>query len=131
LKAALAYPLAAASFSDEECCEALRLCRLEGWVDRLHQSDRWWRILSPGEQQRLAAARVLLHKPDYVFLDEATSALDTENEAHLYRLLTERLPKAAILSVTHRKSLAKFHRESLDIARPYEHAVAYTRPPST
>ncbi|CAN7792511.1 ABC transporter ATP-binding protein/permease [Paraburkholderia hospita] len=131
LKAALAYPLAAASFSDEECCEALRLCRLEGWVDRLHQSDRWWRILSPGEQQRLAAARVLLHKPDYVFLDEATSALDTENEAHLYRLLTERLPKEAILSVTHRKSLAKFHRESLDIARPYEHAVAYTRPPST
>jgi putative ATP-binding cassette transporter len=131
LKAALTYPAAAANFSDEECCEALRLCRLEGYVDRLHESDHWWRILSPGEQQRLAAARVLLHKPDYVFLDETTSALDTENEAHLYRLLTERLPKGAIVSVTHRKSLAKFHQETLDIARPREHAVAYTRPPST
>jgi len=130
LKAALTYPAAAANFSDEECCEALRLCRLEGYLDRLDGSDHWWRILSPGEQQRLAAARVLLHKPDYVFLDEATSALDTENEAHLYRLLTERLPKGAIVSITHRKSLAKFHQETLDIARPRENAVAYTRPPS-
>ncbi|WP_341312054.1 ABC transporter ATP-binding protein/permease [Paraburkholderia sp. IMGN_8] len=129
LKAALTYPAAAVNFSDEECCEALHLCRLEGYVDRLHESDHWWRILSPGEQQRLAGARVVLHKPDYVFLDEATSALDTENEAHLYRLLTERLPNGAIVSVTHRKSLAKFHQETLDIARPREHAVAYTRPP--
>jgi putative ATP-binding cassette transporter len=131
LKAALTYPVAATNFSDEECCETLRLCRLEGMVDRLHESDLWWRVLSPGEQQRLAAARVLLNKPDYVFLDEATSALDTENEAHLYRLLTERLPKAAIVSVTHRKSLSKFHQKSLYIARSREHAATYTRPPST
>jgi putative ATP-binding cassette transporter len=61
---------------------------------------------------------VLLHKPDYVFLDEATSALDTENEAHLYRLLTERLPKGAIVSVAQRESLAQFHQETLDIRRP-------------
>jgi putative ATP-binding cassette transporter len=94
------------------------VCRLEDYVDRLQESDHWWRILSPGEQQRLAAARVLLHKPDYVFLDEATSALDTENEAHLYRLLTERLPKGAIVSVAQRESLAQFHTETLDIRRP-------------
>ena len=131
LRAVLTYPAAAANFSDDECCEALRLCRLAGYVDRLHESDHWWRILSPGEQQRLAAARVLMHKPDYVFLDEATNALDTEDEAHLYRLLTERLPKGAIVSVTHRKSLAKFHQETLDIARAREQPVAYTRPPST
>ncbi len=86
----------------------------------MHESDHWWRILSPGEQQRLAVARVLMHKPDYVFLDEATSALDTENEVHLYRLLTERLPNGAIVSVTHSKSLANFHQETLDIARARE-----------
>jgi putative ATP-binding cassette transporter len=120
LKAALTYPSAATDFSDEACCEALRLCRLEGYVDRLHESDHWWRILSPGEQQRLAVARVLMHKPDYVFLDEATSALDTENEVHLYRLLTERLPNGAIVSVTHSKSLANSHQETLDIARARE-----------
>ena len=70
-----------------------------------------------------------MHKPDYVFLDEATSALDTENEAYLYRLLTERLPKAAIVSVTHRESLAAFHQETLDIVRARGHTVAHTPPP--
>ncbi len=118
LKAALTYPATAETFSDDDCREALRVCRLEDYVDRLQEFYHWWRILSPGEQQRLAAARVLLHKPDYVFLDEATSALDTENEAHLYRLLTERLPKGAIVSVAQRESLAQFHQETLDIRRP-------------
>jgi putative ATP-binding cassette transporter len=81
-------------------------------------------VLSPGEQQRLAAARVLLHKPDYLFLDEATSALDPDNESRLYRLFTERLPKAAIVSVAHRESLEAFHDETLEIARAGEERVA-------
>jgi vitamin B12/bleomycin/antimicrobial peptide transport system ATP-binding/permease protein len=118
LKAALTYPATAETFSDDDCGEALRVCRLGDYVDRLQESNPWWRTLSPGGQQQLAAARVLLHKPDYVFLDEATSALDTENEAHLYRLLTERLPKGAIVSVAQRDSLAQFHQETLDIRRP-------------
>jgi putative ATP-binding cassette transporter len=80
--------------------------------------------MSPGEQQRLAAARVLLHKPDYLFLDEATSALDAENEARLYHVFTERLPKAAIVSVAHRASLAAFHEETLDVERAGEPVAA-------
>ena len=118
LKAALTYPAAAETFCDDDCREALRACRLEDHVDRLQESDHWWRTLSPGEQQRLAAARVLLHKPDYVFLDEATSALDAEDEAHLYQLLIERLPRGAIVSVAQRESLVQFHQETLDIRRP-------------
>jgi putative ATP-binding cassette transporter len=117
LKAVLAYPASPETLSDVDCRDALRACRLGDYIDRLHEFDHWSRILSPGEQQRLAAARVLMHKPDYVFLDEATSALDTENEAHLYRLLTERLPKAAIVSIGQRESLAQFHQESVDIRR--------------
>lgn len=124
LKAALAYPATSDTFSDDDCREALRLCRLEDYVDRLHESAHWTRVLSPGEQQRLAAARVLLHKPDYVFLDEATSALDTENEAHVYRVMNERLPNAAIVSVAHRESLAQFHDETLIIERALEQAAA-------
>jgi vitamin B12/bleomycin/antimicrobial peptide transport system ATP-binding/permease protein len=124
LKAALAYPSSADTFTDDECREALRVCRLEGYADRLEESAHWTRVLSPGEQQRLAAARVLLHKPDYLFLDEATSALDAENEARLYHLFNERLPKAAIVSVAHRESLAAFHDETLDVARAEERAVA-------
>ncbi|QCP51212.1 ABC transporter ATP-binding protein/permease [Trinickia violacea] len=124
LKAALAYPSPADTFTDDECREALRVCRLDDYVDRLGESAHWQRVLSPGEQQRLAGARVLLHKPDYLFLDEATSALDAENEARLYHLFNERLPKAAIVSIAHRESLAAFHDETLEIERSAERAVA-------
>ncbi|SOE62291.1 putative ATP-binding cassette transporter [Burkholderia sp. D7] len=117
LKAVLTYPALPETSSDVDCRDALHACRLEDYVHRLDEFDHWSHILSPGEQQRLAVARVLMHKPDYVFLDEATSALDTENEAHLYRLLTERLPNAAIVSIAQRESLAQFHQETLDIMR--------------
>ncbi|HEV3105768.1 MAG TPA: ABC transporter ATP-binding protein/permease [Trinickia sp.] len=124
LKAALAYPSPADAFSEEACRDALVACYLEGYVERLAESAHWTRVLSPGEQQRLAAARVLLHKPDYVFLDEATSALDPANEAHVYRLLTERLPKAAIVSVAHREALGAFHEHTLELERADEKAIA-------
>ncbi|PMS20772.1 ABC transporter ATP-binding protein [Trinickia dabaoshanensis] len=124
LKAALAYPAPEETFSDEACRDALRLARLEGYVERLGESTHWTRVLSPGEQQRLACARILLHKPDFLFLDEATSALDPANEANIYRLLTERLPKTAIMSVAHRESLAALHNEVLDIERADERAAA-------
>lgn len=117
LKAALAYPSATDTFSDDACSEALRACGLADYVERLGETGHWTRILSPGEQQRLAGARVLLHKPDYLFLDEATSALDADNEARLYRLFDERLPKAAIVSIAHRESVASFHQQTLDVRR--------------
>jgi len=117
LKAALAYPAAADAFSDDVCREALRACHLEGYADRLDETGHWTRILSPGEQQRLAGARVLLHKPDFLFLDEATSALDPDNEARLYHLFNERLPKAAIVSIAHRDSVASFHGDTIDVRR--------------
>ena len=124
LKAALAYPATAETFSDEDCSDVLRLARLDDYVERLSESAHWSRVLSPGEQQRLACARILLHKPDFLFLDEATSALDPANEAHVYRLLTERLPKTAIMSVAHRETLVALHDEVLDIERADERAAA-------
>ncbi|CAH2778683.1 MAG: Efflux ABC transporter, permease/ATP-binding protein [uncultured Caballeronia sp.] len=117
LRAVLSYPSAGGAFSDEESREVLRQCNLEAYANRLDESAHWARNLSPGEQQRLAAARVLLHKPDFVFLDEATSALDAENELHIYNTITERLPKAAILSVAHRESVAMFHDYKIEIER--------------
>ena len=124
LKAALTYPSSVDTYTDDECREALHTCHLGDYVGRLDESGHWARIMSPGEQQRLAAARVLLHKPDYLFLDEATSALDAANEARLYHLFTERLPKAAIVSVAHRESLAAFHEETLDVERSGEPVAA-------
>ena len=105
------------TFSDEESREVLRACHLADYGDRLEESGHWAKMLSPGEQQRLAAARVLLHKPDFVFLDEATSALDADNELRIYNTLVERLPNAAIVSVAHRESVAMFHDYKIEIER--------------
>ena len=74
-------------------------------------------MMSPGEQQRLAAARVLLHKPDFMFLDEATSALDAENEMLIYTAIIDALPNAAIVSVAHRESVTGFHESRIEIER--------------
>ncbi|WP_414443723.1 ABC transporter ATP-binding protein/permease [Burkholderia sp. 22PA0106] len=117
LKAALAYPSAAERFGDDECRAVLRDFGLDDYATRLDESNHWTQVLSPGEQQRLAGARALLHKPDYLFLDEATSALDADNEALLYGLLAARLPGAAIVSIAHRESLTAFHDRTFDVQR--------------
>jgi vitamin B12/bleomycin/antimicrobial peptide transport system ATP-binding/permease protein len=115
LKAALTYPAPADAHSDEACREALIACRLPQLAERLHEASRWAHRLSGGEQQRLAFARVLLVRPDVLFLDEATSALDNDIEAHLYRLLRERLPDTTVVSVAHRTSLEAFHEHRLEL----------------
>jgi putative ATP-binding cassette transporter len=74
-------------------------------------------VLSGGEQQRLAFARLLLHKPDIVVMDEATSALDTEGQGRLMKRLRELMPDMAIVSVGHRAELEEFHDRSLNLVR--------------
>ena len=124
LQAALAYPSDGTAFSADACREVLRAVKLDDYVDRLEEDAHWTRRLSPGEQQRLAAARVLLQKPDFVFLDEATSALDTPTERHLYETLLGALPETAIISVAHRESLDVYHSETIMIVRETEAAAA-------
>ena len=114
LRRALAYPRTAAG-TDEELAVALRDVGLERLVDKLDTIDDWSRILSLGEQQRLAFARVLLVKPQWVFLDEATSALDEPREQEMYELLKKRLPGLSIVSVGHRSTLFAQHEEELHL----------------
>jgi putative ATP-binding cassette transporter len=89
--------------------EVVEAVGLGDFSDRLDETAYWADKLSGGEQQRLSIARALLQKPQWLFLDEATSALDETAEAELYRLLLERLPKTAIISIGHRSSLVQFH----------------------
>lgn len=111
LASLIAYPAAPDSLSDAVVAEVLRELRLPQLADRLHEFAPWRRILSPGEQQRIACARALLSGADFVFLDESTSALDPEAEARFYTLLVERLPQAAVISVAHRDSVERFHSQ--------------------
>ena len=111
----LSYPEQPSEADRGRYAEALRRLSLTDFIERLDDYAEWRRVLSPGEQQRMAAVRVLLRSPDFLFLDEATSALDVQLEADLYRVLAEALPTAAIVSVAHRPTVAQFHTTALDI----------------
>jgi vitamin B12/bleomycin/antimicrobial peptide transport system ATP-binding/permease protein len=113
LRNAVTFPAVPGKFGDAEIAEALTACKLGDYAGRLDESHHWDRRLSPGEQQRLALARAILQRPDWLFLDEATSALDPETEEQLYRLLQERLPETTLVSIAHRTNLAAFHRRRL------------------
>jgi putative ATP-binding cassette transporter len=103
----------AGGVDDAELREAIGLVGLPALADRLDESSHWTLQLSPGEQQRIAFARVLVQKPDWLFLDEATSAVDEASETRLYRLLRQRLPRTAVFSVGHRATLRPFHDRQL------------------
>jgi vitamin B12/bleomycin/antimicrobial peptide transport system ATP-binding/permease protein len=115
LRDALAYPGPATEMDDARAAELLRKVQLPQLADRLDEVDDWARRLSPGEQQRLGFARILVVRPKVAFLDEATSALDEGLEQSLYTLLREELPDMVIVSVGHRSSLRRFHDELLEL----------------
>ena len=79
----------------------------------LERSENWAQVLSGGEQQRLAFARALLNRPDWLFLDEATASIPEEDQDALYRLLKERLRDTTLVSIGHRESLGEFHDKRL------------------
>jgi len=113
LRAVAAYPAPAEQFSDDALRDALAACGVGALGNRLDAIDLWGQRLSTGEQQRLAIARALLNRPDWLFLDEATSACDPETESEVYRLLRDRLPATTVVSIGHRTSLHPFHQRRL------------------
>src|SRR3954447_25447574 len=118
LRRAATYPQHADDFEDEEIADALKAVGLEHLVEKIDDKDaKWDRTLSGGEQQRLAFARLFLHKPDIVVMDEATSALDPDSQTMLMNLVKERLPETAIVSVGHRPELEAFHERKVNLVR--------------
>ena len=114
LREACCYPGKPADVQKGEVERWLEALGLGAFIGRLDQEDNWAQILSLGEQQRVAIARALLQKPGLLILDEATSALDPALEERACTLLARELPKAIVVSVGHRPSLARFHNLSLD-----------------
>lgn len=117
LREQLCYPLREDSFDDELLRETLKKVRLAKLVERypdLGIKQDWPRLLSLGEQQRLAFARLLLNEPRFAVLDEATSALDVNTERMLYSMLVAK--GVAVISVGHRPTLAEYHDEVLELS---------------
>ncbi|CDZ77960.1 hypothetical protein BN59_02256 [Legionella massiliensis] len=110
LRALLAYPKPARTYTLKKYTEVLRkVGGMEQFIPNLRDSKaRDWSELSGGQQQKIALARVLLNKPDWVLLDEATSKLDEESEERVYRALNE-LKGTTVVSIAHRSTVEKYH----------------------
>jgi vitamin B12/bleomycin/antimicrobial peptide transport system ATP-binding/permease protein len=115
LRSALCYPAESGEFDDVAIQLVLDTVTLGHLAGRLDEVADWAKVLSPGEQQRIAFARVLLNKPTVVFLDEATSALDEGQEFALYRALRTALPEAIVVSVSHRPAVEQHHDRRLEL----------------
>ena len=117
LRQALSYPELVTRYSDVEIQGALTDVGLPQLAGRLDDQENWPGVLSGGEQQRVAFARALLLKPDFLLLDDATSNLDEASEAALYQTVIAKLPEAAVLSIGHRSGLAAYHTRTQAMAR--------------
>jgi putative ATP-binding cassette transporter len=111
LRHVVSYP--GSGFGDDDVRRALTEVGLSHFADDLERADNWAQVLSGGEQQRLAFARALINKPDWLFLDEATASLPEEDQEALYRLVKQKLPQTTLVSIGHRTSLAQFHATRL------------------
>ena len=115
LRAVVTYPSEEGTIDDETLRRMLEKVALPHLVDRLDEVQDWAKVLSPGEQQRIAFARILLTKPKAVFLDESTSALDEGLEFMLYNLVRTELPDTILVSVSHRSTVEQHHTHELEL----------------
>ena len=128
LRNAITYPSPPDSFSVATVRRALERCDLAGLVGKLDQVERWDHELSLGEQERIAFARLLLHKPGWVFLDEATAALDEESQHHIMGLFDAELKNPTLLSIGHRPDLAAYHTRTLQLVHGRDGARLKLKP---
>ena len=115
LRTVVSYPSESGRIADEDLQVALSKVALTHLNSRLNEEADWAKVLSPGEQQRIAFARILLTRPRVVFLDEATSALDEGLEYVVYDLIRTELPRTIVVSVSHRPTVDRYHLQHLEL----------------
>ncbi len=114
LREAICYPLMDNLPDDDVLGKLLDECGVNYLVSRLGDLADWDKMLSLGEQQRLAFVRILVNEPDIIYLDEATSALDEDMEYKLYQILVQKLANSVIISVGHRSTLHQWHNQEIN-----------------
>ena len=117
LRDAVKYPDEHSAATDAEIVTALEAAQLGALTGRLDETAHWTNMLSGGEQQRLAIARAMIFKPDWLFMDEATASLDVPNEAAIYRELKARLPNMTLISIGHSPALRQWHERTIELQR--------------
>ena len=124
LRDAVSYPSPKGTFTDQAIGEVLGLVDLGHLKPRLDESEPWDQQLSIDEAQRLTFARALLHEPEWVVMDDATGALDEATEKRVYEILEQRLPHAALVSISNRATIQPYHQRNWTIAANGESGAA-------
>jgi putative ATP-binding cassette transporter len=124
LRAMLAYPAHPATIDEAQLSAALTRCGLAHLAGRLDDVERWKDTLSMRSASGLVFARLLVHRPKWVFLDEAMGHLDDAELASMMRIFREELADAAVMTIEHRAGLAEHHDRTLTLARVVEGAQA-------
>ncbi len=117
LRRAVTYPADIGAYPQAAIAAALADAGLGRLVEELDVDMAWAQRLSGGEQQRLALARALLLRPDWLFMDEATANLDPQGEAEMYDMLRQRLPDTGVVAITHRPDAAESQGSQLVLER--------------
>lgn len=117
LRSAISYPAAPSQFTETEMTAAIESVGLDHLIPRLEESQSWEKVLTAGDQQRLGFARLLLHRPNWIFLQEATDALDPESEEAMVRMVQAEFPEATFLTVGYHPALEAYHQRKLVLLR--------------
>ncbi|MFA6163625.1 MAG: ABC transporter ATP-binding protein/permease [Methylobacter sp.] len=113
LRAAICYPSDHEEYTQHEFEEALELAGLEELVEQLDHVDHWTSALSREQRQRLGVVRLLLHRPKWILLQEALDSLDSVGEMNMLHLIAQKLPSAAIISITNEPMAELFHQRRI------------------
>ncbi len=117
LRDAISYPAPPDGFDDDALAAVLDRVGLAHQIHRLDESDTWEQRLTAGDQQRLGFARLLLHRPNWIFIQEATDTLDGDSEEDMMRLVQEEFEGATIITVGYRPALEAYHQRKLTLVR--------------
>ncbi len=113
LRSAVAYPAGPTAFDDAQLTTVLARVGLQQLTGRLDDVASWEQVLTVSEQQRLGFARLLLHRPNWIFIEEATDSLDSDGEDDMMRLLIEEFPAATVLTIGYHANLEVYHHRTL------------------
>jgi putative ATP-binding cassette transporter len=127
LRQALLYPHPDQKVDEEKIKDALTRVGLEHLMPRLDEAESWSQVLSGGEQQRLAFARVMIHPPDILIMDEPTSSLDELSQFRMMEYMRDFLPDAMVIHVGHRPGLEPFHDREIKLVREQHGGPATTQ----
>jgi len=117
LRSAVLYPFPEQEVAEEKIRDVLARCGLEHLIPRIDEEDTWSSLLSGGEQQRLAFARVMIHPPDILIMDEPTSSLDELSQFRMMEYMRDFLPDTMVIHAGHRPGLERFHDREIHLVR--------------